>query len=131
MCSLFYNSISSTMSYCSLYFLSSLISKTMQFMNSPSKICHAAINIVIALITSQLETQRIFSPPNKMPTAHARAAASESLSLPLREHSYTTFPKRVGKGFQKEEKEGNTLYRPVAYCVDCPDIWHVNISIKI
>ena len=26
--------------------------------------------------------------------------------------------------FQKQE--GNDLYRPMAYCVDCPDIWHVN-----
>ena len=24
------------------------------------------------------------------------------------------------------ENEGNDLYRPMAYCVDCPDIWHVN-----
>ena len=24
-----------------------------------------------------------------------------------------------------KKQEGNALYRPMAYCGDCPDIWHV------
>ena len=28
---------------------------------------------------------------------------------------------------QVEKQEGNALYRPMAYCADCPDIWHAKI----
>ena len=31
----------------------------------------------------------------------------------------------------KHEQEGNALYRPMVYCFDCPDIWHIKISYRV
>ena len=36
----------------------------------------------------------------------------------------------VSLGLLEFKQEGNALYRPMAYCLDCPDIWYINIIIS-